>query len=37
VEPAVIAAIKSMKVDQWVYLRDAKTFAVFIDKRVENA
>jgi hypothetical protein len=37
VEPAVIAAIKSMKVDQWVYLRDTKTFAVFIDKRVENA
>jgi hypothetical protein len=37
VEPAVASAVRSMKVDQWVYLRHTKTFAVFIDKKVENA
>ena len=37
VEPNVINAVRSLKVDQWVYLRHTKTFAVFIDKAVENA
>ncbi|TXH75635.1 MAG: hypothetical protein E6Q88_03340 [Lysobacteraceae bacterium] len=33
----VVTAVKSMKVDRWVYLRHTKAFAVFIDKEVENA
>jgi hypothetical protein len=33
----VIAAVKGMKIDQWVYLRHTKTFAVFIDKEAKNA
>jgi hypothetical protein len=37
VEPAVVAAIRSLKVGLWFYLRQAKTFAVFLDKEMENA
>jgi hypothetical protein len=37
VEPDVVLAVKRMKVDRWVYLRQTKRFAVFIDKMVENA
>ena len=37
VEPEVLQAIRSMKVSQWVYLRDTKTAAIFLDKEVKNA
>jgi len=37
VEPTVASAIRSLRVEQWVYLRHTKTFAVFLDKRIENA
>lgn len=37
IDPHVAAAVRGMKVDQWVYLRHTKTFAVFIDKKAENA
>jgi predicted transcriptional regulator len=37
VEPRVVSAVKSMRVDQWVHLRHTKKFVVFIDKKVENA
>lgn len=37
VEPAVASAIRSLRVEQWVYLRHTKTFAVFLDKTLENA
>jgi hypothetical protein len=37
IEPAVASAIRSLRVEQWVYLRHTKTFAVFLDKRIENA
>jgi len=37
VEPTVASAIRSLRVEQWVYLRHTKTFAVFLDKKVENA
>ena len=32
IESAVVEAIRSMKVDQWLYMRQTKTFAVFLDK-----
>ena len=37
VEPKVASAIRTLKVDQWVYLHHTKTYAVFLDKAVENA
>jgi len=37
VEPAVAFAIRSLRVEQWVYLSHTKTFAVFLDTGVENA
>jgi hypothetical protein len=37
VEPAVAAAIRSMKVELWLYLKHTKTFAVFLDKEAKNA
>jgi hypothetical protein len=37
VDPEIVTAVKSMRVEQWVYLRHTKTFAVFIDEKVENA
>jgi hypothetical protein len=37
VEPPVAAAIRSMRVDLWLYLRQTKTFAVFLDKESKNA
>jgi hypothetical protein len=36
VELSVAAAIRSMKVDFWLYLRQTKTFAVFLDKESKN-
>ena len=36
-EPAIVDAIQSMRVDQWVYLRHTKSFAVFLDKDARNA
>ena len=37
VESAVVAAIRSMRVDIWLYVRQTKTFAVFLDKESNNA
>lgn len=37
VEPAVTLAIRSLRIEQWVYLRHTKTFAAFLDTKVENA
>lgn len=37
IDPSVAAAIKSMQVGQWVYLRHTRTFAVFLDHKLENA
>lgn len=37
VDARIISAVKSMKVDQWFYLRHTNTFAIFIDKEVEHA
>jgi hypothetical protein len=37
VEPEVAAAIRSIKVGIWLYLKHTKTFAVFLDKEVQNA
>ena len=37
VEPEVAAAIRSMQVGLWLYMRQVKTFAVFLDKEVKNA
>jgi hypothetical protein len=37
VEPVVELAVRTLRVNQWVYLRQAKTFAVFLDKEIKNA
>lgn len=37
VQPRVVAAIRSIQVDQWVYLRSTTRYAVFIDSATENA
>jgi hypothetical protein len=37
VEPTVASAIRSLRFEQWVYLHHGKTFAVFLDKTIENA
>lgn len=37
VAPTVVAAIRSLRVSQWVYLRHTKTFAVFLDKEIKHA
>jgi hypothetical protein len=37
VDPEVVAAIRSMRVGIWVYLRHTKTFAVFLDQEVKEA
>ena len=36
-EADLVQAIRSMKVSQWVYLRQTKTAAIFIDQKIENA
>jgi hypothetical protein len=37
VEPAVAAAIRSVRVETWIYLQHSKTYAVFLDKEAKNA
>ena len=37
VEPEVASAIRSIKVELWLYLKHTKTFAVFLDKEAKNA
>ena len=37
VEPTVVAAIGTLRLGQWIYLRHGKTFAVFLDKSNQNA
>jgi len=37
IEPRVGAAIRSIRVDQWVYLRSTTRYAVFIDSAADNA
>jgi hypothetical protein len=37
IEPEIVEAIRSMKVAQWLYLRQTKTFAVFLDKDATSA
>jgi len=37
VEPSVVAAIRSLKVGVWLYLKHGKTYAVFLDKDAKNA
>jgi hypothetical protein len=37
VEPTVVAALRTLRLNQWVYLRQAKTFAVFLDKEIKSA
>ncbi len=37
VEASVVSAVRTMKVDNWVYLRHTRTFAVFLDKEIQNA
>ena len=37
VEAEVAAAIRSIRVELWIYLKHTKTFAVFLDKEARNA
>lgn len=37
VEPTVVAAIRTLRLGQWIYLRHGKTLAVFLDKSNRNA
>ena len=37
VETEVAAAIRSIRVELWLYLKDTKTFSVFLDKDAKNA
>ena len=37
VEPSVVAAIRSLKVALWLYLRQGKNYAVFLDTEAKNA
>jgi hypothetical protein len=37
IQPRVGAAIRSIQVDQWVYLRSTTRYAVFIDSAADNA
>jgi hypothetical protein len=37
VEPAVVSAIRSLQVGLWLYVRQGKTYAVFLDKEAQNA
>ncbi|WP_369942354.1 hypothetical protein [Xanthomonas medicagonis] len=37
IEPTVVAAMRTLRFRQWVYLRHTKTFAVFLDKEIKNA
>jgi hypothetical protein len=37
VEPPVVAAIRSLRVGLWLYLKHGKTYAVFMDKEAKNA
>lgn len=37
VEPPVVAAMRTLKLDRWIYLRQGKTLAVFLDKAIRNA
>lgn len=37
VEPTVVAAIRTLRLKRWFYLRHGKTFAVFLDKEIKSA
>lgn len=37
VSPSVAGAIRSLKLGRWIYLRHARSFAVFLDEALENA
>jgi hypothetical protein len=37
IETDVVEAIRSIRIDQWVYVKHTKTFAVFMDKEAKNA
>jgi hypothetical protein len=37
IQPRVGAAIRSIQVDRWVYLRSTTRYAVFIDSKADNA
>jgi hypothetical protein len=37
IEADVASAIRSIKIELWMYLKHTKTFAVFLDKEVKNA
>ena len=37
VEPAVQLAMQSLRIEQWVYLRNTTRYAIFVDQAVEHA
>lgn len=37
VEPELLQALRSMRLDHWIYLRSTKRHAIFIDSAAENA
>lgn len=37
VEPTVVAALRTLRLNRWIYLRHGKTFAVFLDKESKSA
>lgn len=37
IEPTVVASLRTLRLDQWIYLRHGKTFAVFLDRKIKSA